>query len=129
MFKVVKLMDKRVVPDSAKARHIYFKLENAADSSKVKAKADSVFSLLQQGAVFDSLAAKFSQDESNNTKGGELGMMELDLLHPLEIFFILGIRSRPSAFDVMDAQMIEPLGDLEFIVDGERDPFGLGPVS
>lgn len=40
---------------------------------KDKKLADSLYSLLKAGAIFDSLAAKFSEDPSNKMRGGDLG--------------------------------------------------------
>jgi peptidyl-prolyl cis-trans isomerase D len=73
-YKAVKLLGKKVVPDSVKAKHI---LRNAQDFATLQAAQktiDSLKTLIEAGtASFDSLAAKFSQDLSNAQSGGDLG--------------------------------------------------------
>ncbi len=73
-YKAVKLLDKKVIPDSVRARHI---LRTANDQATLVAAIqtiDSLKNLIETGAVsFDSLAANFSQDPSNANKGGDLG--------------------------------------------------------
>ena len=39
------------------------------------------------------------------------------------------VGSRPSALDVVDAEIVEPLGDLQLVGDGERNVFGLASVA
>lgn len=73
-YKAVKLLGKKVVPDSVKARHI---LRRASDNATYLAAVktiDSLKTLIETGAAsFDSLAATFSEDPSNAGKGGDLG--------------------------------------------------------
>jgi peptidyl-prolyl cis-trans isomerase D len=76
-YKAVKLLDKKVIPDSVEARHI---LRTANDQATLLAAIqtiDSLKNLIETGAAsFDSLAANFSQDPSNASKGGDLGFFE-----------------------------------------------------
>jgi len=58
---------------SVRAQHILIKAANPEESAKAKIKADSIYNLLTQGAVFNELAAKFSDDKGNSEKGGDLG--------------------------------------------------------
>lgn len=71
-YKVAKLVDARVSPDSVKARHILINpaLEGGVD--KAKAKADSIKNLIQKGASFADLAKEFGTDGSKES-GGDLG--------------------------------------------------------
>lgn len=73
-YKAVKLLGKKVVPDSVKARHI---LRRATDNVSYLAAVntiDSLKNLIETGAAsFDSLAANFSEDPSNASQGGDLG--------------------------------------------------------
>ncbi len=75
-FKVAKLLDKKVIPDSVKARHI-LKNANPADPSSIEAAKlflDSIKSRYVSGAEsFDSLAIKNSDDKGSGFKGGDLG--------------------------------------------------------
>lgn len=76
IFSVAKIVDKKIVPDSAKARHILLSVQpgDAEGYAKAKATIDSLKTLLVEGkASFDSLAIKFSQDPGSAAKGGDLG--------------------------------------------------------
>ncbi len=70
-YRNIKLIDKRVVPDSVKARHILIQGANARTT------ADSLLGVLRRGAErFDSLAVKFSADPGSKNKGGDLGYFD-----------------------------------------------------
>jgi len=76
LFTIAKIVDKKVVPDSAKARHI---LRSVAPGdieglSKAKATVDSIKTILESGKeTFNDLATKLSQDPGSAAKGGDLG--------------------------------------------------------
>jgi len=73
-FKAVKLLDKKVIPDSVEARHILIKASDQATLVAAMKTIDSLKNLIETGAAtFDSLAVNFSQDPSNANKGGDLG--------------------------------------------------------
>lgn len=74
-YKIAKLMDRREVPDSVKARHILIRVEQGADTTLARKKIDSIYAALLAGASFDTLAARFSEDQGSSTRGGELGMI------------------------------------------------------
>ncbi|RFZ81790.1 peptidylprolyl isomerase [Mucilaginibacter terrenus] len=72
-YKIAKLIDTKVGPDSVKARHIL--LDPAAEGGlpRAQAKADSLKALIQSGkATFADLAKKFSTDKQSGTNGGDL---------------------------------------------------------
>lgn len=71
-YKVAKLLDSRVSPDSVKARHILLNPANEGGVDKALAKADSLKKLIQGGADFAKLAAQYGTDGSKD-KGGDLG--------------------------------------------------------
>jgi peptidyl-prolyl cis-trans isomerase D len=58
--------------EQAKAQHILFKIEGE-DEAAVKTKAEEVLKRARSGEDFAALAKQFSQDDSNNAKGGDLG--------------------------------------------------------
>ena len=73
---IAKVLDKKLVPDSVKAKHILRSVEQGDTEGYAKAKAtiDSLKTLLETGKEsFDSLAIKFSQDPGSSSKGGDLG--------------------------------------------------------
>lgn len=79
-FRIMKIMDKRVVADSVKSRHILIKADqnNPAGLAAAEKTIDSLKNLVETGvASFDSLAMKFGQD-GTNVKGGDLGYAALN---------------------------------------------------
>ena len=66
---------------------------------------------------------------AGRTERGDRRVLPLAAFDALEIFLILRIGTRPSALDVMDAQFIEFLGDLDLVLHCKRDPLGLGTVA
>ncbi len=74
-YKLAKVVDKKVIPDSVKAQHILFRAEQADPNSygPALAKADSVLNLINGGQSFSELAKELSDDVSNKAKGGDLG--------------------------------------------------------
>ena len=67
--------------------------------------------------------------EACRAERGQLGMLELQLGGALEKVLILGIRPRPAAFNVIDPQIVQLLGDHEFVIHGKRDGLALRAVS
>ncbi|MBK7219898.1 MAG: peptidylprolyl isomerase [Saprospiraceae bacterium] len=75
-YVLAKLVDRRVLPDSVKARHILRRANpgDAAGLAKAQKTIDSLKILLTSGAArFDSLATKNSEDTGSAIKGGDLG--------------------------------------------------------
>jgi peptidyl-prolyl cis-trans isomerase D len=69
-WNIVKIIDRKTVPDSVKARHILIREANPASEARI----DSLKGLLESGkARFDSLAVANSQDPGSGAKGGDLG--------------------------------------------------------
>lgn len=76
--KAVKILDRKIIADSVKARHILIRAENAAGVASARKTIDSLKTLIETGkARFDSLAMKVSQDGSG-PKGGDLGYSALN---------------------------------------------------
>ena len=71
-YKMVKVLDIKVGPDSVKASHILLNPAAEGGIDKAKAKADSIRGLIAGGASFAELAAKFGTDASKDS-GGDLG--------------------------------------------------------
>jgi len=60
---------------------------------------------------------------------GQLGAPQARACDPLEELGVLRVRARPAAFDVRDAQRVEPLGDLELVLDGQGETRALRAVA
>ena len=71
-FKVAKVVDVRMSPDSVKASHILINPATVGGIDKAKAKADSILGVIKKGGSFAELAGKFGSDASKD-KGGDLG--------------------------------------------------------
>ena len=70
-YKLSKLVDEQVGPDSVKARHILLPITTSPE--KTLATADSIKKLIQGGKSFADLAKTYSVDKGSADKGGELG--------------------------------------------------------
>lgn len=72
-FMAFKVLDKKMLPDSVRSRHILLQAKTPGDLAKVQKTIDSLKIVIETGQnSFDSLASKFGQDASR-TKGGDLG--------------------------------------------------------
>jgi len=84
VYRVLKLIDKQVIPDSVRASHILIPAErtNTLAVTKARGTIDSLRNLIERGVErFDSLAVKFSQDGSS-ADGGDLGYFAQDRMVP-----------------------------------------------
>jgi peptidyl-prolyl cis-trans isomerase D len=72
-YKMVKVLEKREMPDSVKAQHILIGVSKDRDDSAAIKLVDSLKLAIEKGASFDSLAARFSEDKGSKDKGGDLG--------------------------------------------------------
>ena len=75
-YVLAKQIDVKTLPDSAKVRHILVKTVDPQaqrvilDDSTAKKRIDSIALAIDNGAFFDSLAMRLSQDEGSASKGG-----------------------------------------------------------
>jgi peptidyl-prolyl cis-trans isomerase D len=82
-FKVAKLLDQKVIPDSVEVRHILRSVTDQASFNAANALIDSLKNVIENGAnTFDSLAVKFSQDPGSGAKGGDLGFTSIGRMVP-----------------------------------------------
>jgi len=74
-YKLCKVIDWKMSPDSVKVRHILIKVQPGDSLGKALAKTriDSMKSVIQKKKNFEDLAKKFSQDEGSGAKGGDVG--------------------------------------------------------
>ena len=70
-YKSVKVLDRKVVPDSATTRHILINATDAASFATAFEKIDSIKGAIQGGASFADMAEKFSQDPGSAANGGK----------------------------------------------------------
>ena len=62
-------------------------------------------------------------------EGHDMRPFEFQGLYRLKKFHILRVGAGPSAFDKMDAELIELPGYLQLITDGKRDAFRLRSIA
>ncbi|MDX1409241.1 MAG: peptidylprolyl isomerase, partial [Saprospiraceae bacterium] len=75
-YKAAKLVDRKVIPDSVRARHILISVTAQEQVIGAMAQADSIMNLLETGAEpFDSLAMRLSNDGGSAVNGGDLGFV------------------------------------------------------
>jgi peptidyl-prolyl cis-trans isomerase D len=61
-------------PDQVRASHVLIKVGENQDDAAARKKADEVLAKAKAGEDFAALAKQYSEDESNNTNGGDLGL-------------------------------------------------------
>jgi peptidyl-prolyl cis-trans isomerase D len=75
-YVLAKMIGKRTIPDSVKVRHILISTSPSAQGlpgladSIAKKRIDSIVTAIRNGASFDSMAIKYSDDEGSKDKGG-----------------------------------------------------------
>ncbi|HEY4336760.1 MAG TPA: SurA N-terminal domain-containing protein [Puia sp.] len=83
-YVVAKLMDVKTLPDSARARHILIATvdsrsgQTLVEDSVARKRIDSIKTALENGANWDSVALKISDDPGSKEKGGDLGYFTSD---------------------------------------------------
>ncbi|HKI87767.1 MAG TPA: peptidylprolyl isomerase [Draconibacterium sp.] len=72
-YKLAKVHDIEMMPDSVEARHILLQVNNQAELASKQALADSLKTAIEKGSDFATLARKFSADKGSAMQGGDLG--------------------------------------------------------
>lgn len=84
-YRNIKLLDRRMMADSVRARHILRTVTpgDAAGLENANRTLDSLLTLIKRGAIrFDSTAVKFSQDPGSASKGGQLDYFVQETMVP-----------------------------------------------
>jgi peptidyl-prolyl cis-trans isomerase D len=72
-YRIAKVVDKKMIPDSVKSRHILLRANSMEEAFAAQQKLDSIKTAIQNGtASFSDMAIQFSQDGSAQD-GGDLG--------------------------------------------------------
>ncbi len=80
-FHIIKVIGKE--ENRVRASHILFKFEPTdEDIQRSKAEVDSIYTVLQAGGDFDSLAILYSDDKTSSDIGGDLGWYAAEDLSP-----------------------------------------------
>lgn len=85
-YTLVKIDDRRMLPDSVEARHILINPQTIGSLDKANALADSLKNLIEtKEASFAELATKYSEDKASAEKGGNLGWFKRNqMVKPFE---------------------------------------------
>jgi peptidyl-prolyl cis-trans isomerase D len=74
-YNLVKVLDRKTLPDSVKLRHILVKTKDQGNDVKSDTaaimKIDSAIAAIRAGGSWDSVVSVFTEDEGSKTKGGE----------------------------------------------------------
>ena len=62
-------------------------------------------------------------------EGAQRRMVKRPAARRLEKLHVFRVGARPAAFDVVDAELIEPVGDAQFVVGGKGNAFPLRSVA
>lgn len=91
-YQAVKVLDRRMMADSADTRHILLPATSPEEFSAAKRKLDSLENLLLSGASFDTLAVQFSQDPGSASNGGKYEAVTPNQFVPEynEVLFVSG---------------------------------------
>src|SRR5438132_7650306 len=79
----------------------------------------------EQVAVVGGLHAR----PAGRAEGRHLRVPEARALDGAEELLVARVRARPAALDVLDAEVVEPLGDADLVLEREGDVLGLRPVA
>ncbi len=113
-YVIVKLLDRRVMPDSAKSRHILINATSPEQFVTAEKTLDSLKVLIEAGThQFDSLAMQFSQDPGSAQKGGFYDYVAPNQFVPEYsdlIFFSGEIGNLYSIRSSYGVHLIEPMG-------------------
>jgi peptidyl-prolyl cis-trans isomerase D len=73
MYTIVKMLNKKAIPDSVKSRHILLRVSTQEEFATAQAKIDSIKTVIEsKQATFEAMAQQFSTDGSA-ANGGDLG--------------------------------------------------------
>ncbi|WP_319229892.1 peptidylprolyl isomerase [Draconibacterium orientale] len=75
-FTLVKLYKSEMMPDSVEARHILLQVTNQAEAILAQQLADSLKTMIDNGADFAELARTNSDDQGSAINGGDLGWFQ-----------------------------------------------------
>jgi peptidyl-prolyl cis-trans isomerase D len=82
-YVLAKMIGKKTLPDSVKVRHILIKISDRGapvlDDSTAKKRIDSIVTAIRNGASFDSMVVKYSDDQGSKDKKGEYEFSSLQL--------------------------------------------------
>lgn len=126
-WKYAKLLDRKLIPDSVRAKHIFLSIAGVRDQegvAKKRAQADSLLNVIKEkGGDFDALIAQYSNDEETKAKGGDMGWIkpnerfrtiDLALFYKHvqgDIFMVPSDEERKKGFHIIQITEAKPVKD------------------
>ncbi len=80
-YRLSKLIDAKVMPDSVQARHILISTQGKP-AAAARATIDSLKQVIDNGGDFTTLAMQYSDDQGSKIKGGDLGVFGPGMMVP-----------------------------------------------
>ena len=80
-YNIARVADRKILPDSVKARHILIPTRTM-EADRAEKLADSLAGLIRKGGDFDELARKYSADQQTAVNGGDLGWFTQEMMIP-----------------------------------------------
>jgi peptidyl-prolyl cis-trans isomerase D len=81
-YKMIKVLDKKSMPDSVRASHILIGINEQRTEAQAKASIDSIEAMVKGGVDMAQLAAARSDDQGSAKKGGDLGYFAQGMMVP-----------------------------------------------
>ncbi|HHH49675.1 MAG TPA: peptidyl-prolyl cis-trans isomerase [Saprospiraceae bacterium] len=122
-YRAIKLLDRKVIADSVKSQHILRRanVNDPVGLAQAHKTIDSLMTLINSGAVFDSLAFYHSQDFSNAKKGGDLGYTAINkMVKPYnDVLFFTGKKGGVYKVQSQFGVHLVKINDKKFITNEE----------
>lgn len=77
-YHIIVVHDRRPARGEVEAAHILIREKEEADTKNPRARIDSIYQALQQGANFEELAKAVSEDQMSNSRGGYVGIFGIN---------------------------------------------------
>ena len=81
-YKVYKLNETKMLPDSVKTSHILIRAQNSNELQEAMVKIDSIKNLIEAGKITFELAARTNSADGSASKGGDLGWVKKGMMVP-----------------------------------------------
>jgi peptidyl-prolyl cis-trans isomerase D len=105
-FRLSKVVDKRVLPDSVQASVIFIRPSETMNDEAAEKRADSIKGIANS-ANFATLASTFSADEQTKAKGGDIGFVDVKEVGSNELLKFLQTASKGEIGKVKQGGMYQ----------------------
>lgn len=113
-FNLVKLIDRKIIPDSVESRHILMRAQSQEELVTNMGKIDSIKTALEEGGeTWDAMNEKYNQDIAAKAQGGDLGYVAQDaMVKPFNdlIFFDAEIGELKTVITQFGIHLVEVTG-------------------